>query len=89
MWKKVVLGLLIAAGVLAAVIYSVLDQQRWHCEVCMSYKGGRHCASASGPTRKDALKTGVDAACALLTSGMDERIGCSNAPVEQQRCHQR
>lgn len=77
-----ILGLLIVAF----VVYSSTRLSLVSCEVCIAYKGGRECRTASGTEREQSVRTATDNACAVLASGMADGIQCSNTPPESVTC---
>lgn len=50
------------------------------CTVCMQFNGHSQCKSASAVSKDDCVRTGVDNACALISSGMTGSIACGNTP---------
>lgn len=69
---------LLAALAIGYVVYSTLALAAYTGEVCVEYKGRRNCGTASGSTREEAIATAQDLACATISSGVSESIGCSN-----------
>ena len=80
MKKTTLLALLFALGVLGVLVYSTMQLGQVSCEVCMTYNGRNRCASASAPSRQEAIRTATDTACAPISSGMTEVIQCGNTP---------
>ena len=70
-------GALLLFGVL---IYSSVQQTRERCEVCMSFKGATHCASAAGSSYDQAIRSAQEIDCELLASGRDENMVCLGSP---------
>lgn len=77
MSKPVWAACLFVAIVLIAVIYFSLGLRQFTCEVCMEFQGRINCATASGTTREEAVRTATDTACATISGGMTESIQCS------------
>ena len=77
-WLAIVFGLL----VFGYVMFSSFGAKRYHCQVCMVFKGGRDCRTASAETRESALRTAVTNACAQLSGGVTETNQCENTPPE-------
>ena len=68
--------------IVGAVIWSTIGTNRYRVEVCMEFQGRSNCRVASASTEKQALQTGVDNACALISSGVTDSIACtSSQPV--------
>lgn len=80
MSKTVGLAIAFVLGVLCLLVYLTLGLAQFTCEVCMEYQGRRNCATASGTTREEAVRTASDTACATISAGMTESIQCGNTP---------
>jgi hypothetical protein len=72
------LGAIALVGVLA---YSSVEQTREQYEVCMSFKGASHCATAAGSTYNQAVRSAQEIDCELLSNGRDENMVCLGNPV--------
>ena len=68
------------------VVYSTMKLKVISCFVCVEYRGLTNCASASGSTKEEARQTAVTVACAPISSGVTERIACSNSPRVREEC---
>ena len=66
--------------VVAVILYSSMGLSKYTVEVCMEYKGRTNCATASGTTKEEAIRTATDTACATISAGMTESIQCSRTP---------
>jgi hypothetical protein len=74
-----VLGALLLLGVL---VYSSVQQTRKRYEVCVSFKGSTHCATAAGSTYDQAVRSAQEIDCELLANGRDENMVClANPPA--------
>jgi hypothetical protein len=74
-----VVGSMLLVGIL---LYSSMEQTRNKYEVCMNFKGMVHCATASGATPADAIRSAQDIDCSMLANGRDETMVCvGNAPA--------
>ncbi len=80
MSKPILAAVVFILAVLAAVIYSSMGLRQYTCEVCMEFKGRTNCATASGTTEEEAVRTATDTACATISGGMTESIQCSRTP---------
>jgi hypothetical protein len=77
MSKQVRLGVVMAVlALLGVLLYSTMQQAAYKVEVCVSYKGRSHCATAAAETREAAVAAGQQVGCALITSGRDENMAC-------------
>jgi hypothetical protein len=75
----VALGALLLLGVL---VYSSVQQTRKRYEVCVSFKGSSHCATAAGSTYDQAVRSAQEIDCELLANGRDENMVClANPPA--------
>ncbi len=68
-----VLGGIALVGVL---VYSSLQQTRERYEVCMTFKGATHCATAAGSNYNQAVRSAEEIDCELIASGRDENMLC-------------
>jgi hypothetical protein len=77
--KAVVVGIVLAAGVLAVLIYSTMTLAKYRVEVCIAYNGQTSCRTASADTQEHAMRAATDNACALIASGVTETLGCTRS----------
>lgn len=80
MKKPVLAAILFGALILGLVVYSSMGLRQFTFEVCMEYQGRTNCATASGTTKEEAIRTATDTACATISAGMTESIQCSRTP---------
>lgn len=59
-----------------AVFYITYQQTQHEYEVCMTFKGNSHCATAKGATADEAIHSAHDIDCGLLADGRDDNIVC-------------
>ena len=76
-------------GLVALLAWSTLSSQRARCEVCLTFRGNRNCATASAASPNEAARSAQTTACGLLASGMDEGIACDRTEPEVVRCANR
>jgi hypothetical protein len=69
----IVVGAIVLFGVL---IYSSQQQTKNQYEVCVTFKGAMHCATASGATAAEAVRSAQDIDCEMLSNGRDENMVC-------------
>jgi hypothetical protein len=70
---------IIAAGVvvlLGVLVHSTLQATHAEYEVCMTFKGGSHCANATGANYNEAVRSAEEIDCQLLARGRDETMVC-------------
>jgi hypothetical protein len=72
----------IVATIVAFVLLMLfaMPSAQHRVEVCITFDGQSECRIASGPTRESALRTAVDNACALISSGPTDTVRCANTP---------
>jgi hypothetical protein len=78
----VTLGAAIFIGVL---LYSSVQQTKNEYEVCVTFKGALHCATASGATSQEAIRSAQGIDCEMLANGRDENIVCLDTPPSSER----
>jgi hypothetical protein len=80
--KTTLLAVVFVALVLGYIVFSSFRPAGARVRVCMSYKGGSDCRTASAANRQEALRTAITNACAQLASGVIESNQCeTGAPV--------
>jgi hypothetical protein len=70
-------------GVIVAFILLMLfamPKPKHRVEVCITFEGQSQCRIASGATKDAALRTAVENACALISSGPTDTVRCQNTP---------
>lgn len=60
----------------AILIYLSMKQTQQQYQVCMAFKNGTHCATASGSTYDEAVRSAQEIDCQLLAVGRDETMVC-------------
>ena len=79
MKKTVWLAILFGVLVVGYVMVSSFSPKAYRVKVCMSYKGGGNCGTASADKRDVALREATTNACALIASGVIESGQCENS----------
>ena len=69
----VALGGLVLIGVL---VYSTFQATKQQYEVCVTFKGASHCATASGANYDQAVRSAQEIDCSQLASGRDANMAC-------------
>jgi hypothetical protein len=77
--KTVVLGIGFVVLVLVFLVYSSMHIVKYRVEVCVAFKGGHDCRTASADTEEHARRSAQSNACALLVSGVTEVMQCEQA----------
>jgi hypothetical protein len=70
-------GAVALVGVLA---YSTMQQTHERYEVCVQFRGGSHCAVATGANYDQAVRSAQEIDCQLLSDGRDENMVCLASP---------
>ena len=83
MKKPVVIGVVFLLAILGVIIYSSMSLTGHRVEVCLTYKGGSVCRTASGSTEAFARRTATSNACAQLISGVTDTIACENVTPDK------
>jgi len=64
------------AALIAYLGYSSFMQTQKKYDVCMTFKGATHCATATGSTPEEAIRSAQEIDCELVTNGRDELTVC-------------
>jgi hypothetical protein len=70
---------LAVVALLAVLVYSSFQQTRKRYEVCVTFKGGTHCATAAGSAYAQATRSAQEIDCEFLARGRDETMVCLDA----------
>jgi hypothetical protein len=70
--------IMIVGGVafFAVLIYLSIGQMQQGYDVCMTFKGATHCATAKGSNYNEAVRSAQEIDCQMLASGRDETMVC-------------
>ena len=79
--KKVVLALVIVAGVilLGFLFYSSTNNVKYRVEVCVAFQGRTSCRTARADNEEHALRSAQSNACALIASGVTDTMQCEHS----------
>ena len=85
--KTQVRMIMILAGVvfIALLVYLSRQQNQNQYEVCVTFKGAMHCATAAGATPTEAIRSAQGIDCELLSNGRDENMVCLEVPPSSAR----
>ncbi len=78
MKRPVLIGIFFVIAVLAVLIYSTMNLSSARVEVCMDFQGRHACSTAAATTKDYALRSATQTACAQISSGVTDTIGCQN-----------
>jgi hypothetical protein len=83
MKKTTLVGIVFAVLVLGYLVVSSFQKQAFRCQVCITYNGGRNCATGAAQTEMQAQRTATMTACAQLASGITDSNQCENTPPDK------
>jgi len=84
--KRAIVGVLVGAVFIGAMIYATLNESQAKCEVCLEYQGRSACRSSAAVDRDEAIRGAVSAACAVLSAGVTDGIACGSTPPRSVTC---
>lgn len=84
--RSKLLAVVVVAAFAAFLLYGTLSSQKVVCSVGVEFRGARNEATASAETEKAAMQRAQDTACGTISSGMDDRIACSDTPPYRRAC---
>lgn len=88
MSKTAIISLIFLALVAVLVVTSLTGVHEVTCEVCITFNGQTVCRTGQGRTREDAQRTATESACAMLATGMDQRIECGKTEPSSMSCEE-
>ena len=86
MSKFAVLSLVFFALVAVMVFVSLRGVNAATCDVCITFKGQTECRTGQGRTKEEAIDKARDAACAVMTNGMEEVVRCGSIEPTSTSC---
>jgi hypothetical protein len=87
-WRNTLVTAAVLAPIIAVVVYSSFQLSDFQCEVCMEFEGASVCRTVTGKTEVEAVRTGIDNACAHLASGVTDSMRCQRTPPTSVQCNQ-
>jgi len=85
-WRNTLITAAVLAPIIGVVVYSSFQLSDYQCEVCMEFAGGNVCRTVTGKTEVEAVRTGIDNACAHLASGVTDSMRCQRTPPKTVEC---
>lgn len=82
MKKTTWIGILFAVAVLGYLVSSSFKRQPFRCQVCITFKGNRDCATGAAQNEMEAQRTATMTACAQISGGVIESNQCENTPPD-------
>jgi hypothetical protein len=85
-WRNtlITLGFLLSIG--GIVVYLSFQVSDFECEVCMDFEGRGVCRTVTGKTEVEGMRTGIDNACAMLSSGVTDTMRCQRTTPRKAEC---
>jgi hypothetical protein len=80
------IGLLVAAGIVAALVLATRQEASIECTVCIDYAGRSACRAASGATQEATVRGATVSACSVLSDGVTRGIECDRTPPRSIEC---
>ncbi|MBA2627603.1 MAG: hypothetical protein H0U85_06290 [Gemmatimonadales bacterium] len=77
---------LVVAAFAAFLLYTTLAGQNVVCTVAVEFQGRSNEATASAETESAAVQRAQDTACGTISSGMTDRVACTNTPPVKRSC---
>ena len=84
--QRIIVGVVLAAAFVAALVSVTLQQSSVECEVCLTFNGRTQCESAAAPDRTQAQMQAVSSICSQLSRGVTQGIQCSNTRPSSVEC---
>ena len=84
--KRALVGTLVGAGFVVALVVTTAHQVRVTCEVCIAYRGRQKCEKVIAVDRAEALMQAISSVCAQLSGGVTDGIQCNQTPPLSTRC---
>jgi len=73
---RVIVGLLLAAAFVGAMVFAIHREAQVECQVCQEFRGASACRTSAAVDRNSAISGAVTAACAVLSGGVTDGIRC-------------
>lgn len=84
--RLILIVVLAFAAFVGVITWQMSSLRQNRVEVCMAFQGRQNCASASGTTKEEAVRTATDAACTLIAAGVTDTMACTRGnPVSVKR----
>ena len=80
------LGALLAALFVGALLYATARETGVRCEVCLEFGGARACRAVSAADRDQAVDQAVATACAVLARGVTQAFACQRSAPSSLHC---
>jgi hypothetical protein len=80
--SRLAILLVVVGGIafLGLLTYLSLHGRQHRVEVCMQFQGRVACRAASGASEQEAMRTAINAACALISGGVTDSGNCERQP---------
>ena len=85
-WRNALVTLAVLAPIIGVVVYSSFQVSAYECEVCMAFNGHEVCRTVTGQTELEGLRSAIDNACALISSGVTDTLKCQRTTPLKASC---
>ena len=85
-FRNAIVTAAVLVPIISYVVYSSFHVSDYECEVCMTFGGQDTCRTVTGKTQEEGMRTGIDNACALLSSGVTETLRCQRTTPRKASC---
>lgn len=75
----VIFGIAFAVAFLVAIMLSSQGNNRYRCEVCITFDGRQICRNGAAATETEAERIAATSACTDLSSGMTSLMQCEQS----------
>jgi hypothetical protein len=80
--KALILGVIVAVGLLSLLVFSSMNLAKYKAEVCVTFNGMTQCRTAAGATEEYVIRAGTSDACSTLASGVTQSMACEQSPTQ-------
>jgi hypothetical protein len=77
-WIVILFGI----AIVAALWFTTLGNQKYRCEVCLTFRGQKVCRTAAASNKETAQRTATENACAQVEQSMTDRFNCPGTPPD-------
>ena len=74
----IIAAVVLSIALVALIAYSTMGLSKARVEVCMEFEGRQSCSTTSAETKDQAVRTAIQTACATISSGVTQVMGCQN-----------
>jgi hypothetical protein len=83
---RILIGAVLAAIFVTAMVFATLRESRVSCEVCVRFGGAEACRTSVAADRDQALNMAQNTACAVLAQGVTAGMQCGRVVPHRSSC---